>query len=275
LLNNIELSCMAGLEAQQLVAAAAHSDSEVERLRRQVAELAAAVEARDTFIAVAAHELRNPMQPIIGHIELLLNGIKAGRCPPDQVELRLERVQRAMRHYMKRAGVLLDVSRINSGKLQLELEEIDIIALMRDVAADVADAARRAGSPISVTGPDTLPVTWDRLAIEQIVDNLVANAIKYGGGLPIELSAQAHGGDVHVQVRDHGSGIPAADRARVFERFERAVGPGERRSGFGVGLWLVRQLSEAMGGTVAIGDAPGGGALFTVRLPKHAAQAPS
>ena len=273
--SNIELNGMVGLEAQRLVVAAASGGSEVERLRRQVAELAAAVEARDTFIAVAAHELRNPMQPIIGHIELLLNRIRAGRCPPDQVELRLERVQRAMRHYMKRAGVLLDVSRINSGKLQLELEEIDIIALMRDVAADVADAARRAGSPITVTGPDTLPVTWDRLAIEQIVDNLVANAIKYGGGSPIELSAQAHGGDVHVQVRDHGGGIPAADRARVFERFERAVGPGERRSGFGVGLWLVRQLAKAMGGTVAVGDAPGGGALFTVRLPKHAARAPS
>jgi len=264
---------MAGLEAQRLVVAAAFGGSEVERLRRQVAELVAAVEARDTFIAVAAHELRNPMQPIIGQIELLLNGIRAGRCPPDQVELRLKRVQHAMHHYMKRAGVLLDVSRITSGKLQLELETMDIIALLHDVAADTADAARRAGSPITVTGPATLPVTWDRLAIEQIVDNLASNAIKYGGSTPIELSAEVRGEEVHVQVRDHGGGIPAADRARVFERFERAVGPGERRSGFGVGLWLVRQLAEAMGGRVAVGDAPGGGALFTVTLPQHAKQA--
>jgi two-component system OmpR family sensor kinase len=266
---------MTGLEAQRPVTAAAPASSQMEELQRRNAELVAAVEARDTFIAVAAHELRNPMQPIIGQIELLLNGIRAGRCSPDQVERRLERVQHAMRHYMKRAGVLLDVSRINNGKLQFELEEIDIIALLHEVAADAADAARRAGSPVTVTGPDTLPVNWDRLAIEQIVDNLVSNAIKYGSGSAIELSAQAHGGNVHVQVRDHGGGIPAADRARVFERFERAVGPGERRSGFGVGLWLVRQLAEAMGGTVAVGDAPGGGALFTVRLPKHAAQAPS
>ncbi len=261
---------MVGLEAQQLVTAAAYEDSEVERLRRENAELAAAVEARDTFIAVAAHELRNPMQPIIGQVELLLNGIRAGRCPPDQVEQRLERVQHAMRHYMKRAGILLDVSRITSGKLQLELEPFDIIALLHDVAADAADAARRAGSPITVTGPDILPVTWDRLAIEQIVDNLVANAIKYGGGSPVELSAEMRGEEVCIQVRDHGGGIPAADRARVFERFERAVGSGERRSGFGVGLWVVSQLVEAMGGTVAVGDAPGGGALFTLKLPQHA-----
>ena len=89
--------------------------SHVEALEERVAELTLAVEARDTFIAVAGHELRNPMQPIIGQIELLLLGVKAGRCPPDQVEQKLERVQHAMRHYMKRAGILLDVSRINGG----------------------------------------------------------------------------------------------------------------------------------------------------------------
>jgi two-component system OmpR family sensor kinase len=129
---------MTGLEAQRPVTAAAPASSQMEELQRRNAELVAAVEARDTFIAVAAHELRNPMQPIIGQIELLLNGIRAGRCSPDQVERRLERVQHAMRHYMKRAGVLLDVSRINNGKLQFELEEIDIIALLHEVAADAA-----------------------------------------------------------------------------------------------------------------------------------------
>ncbi len=254
---------------------AASKDGEVERLRCYNAELAAAVEARDTFIAIAAHELRNPMQPIIGHIELLLNGIRTGRCPPDQVERRLEHIQHAMCHYIKRAGILLDVSRITSGKLQLELETLDIMALLNNVATDAADAARSAGCPISVTGPDSLQVTWDRLAVEQIVDNLVTNAIKYGGSSPIALSAELRGENVHIQVRDHGGGIPADEQARVFERFERAVGRGERRSGFGVGLWLVRQLAEAMGGMVAVGDAPGGGALFIVNLPQHAKEASS
>ena len=245
-------------------------------MQRRNAELAAAVEARDTFIAVAAHELRNPMTPIVGQIELLLNGIRTGRCPPDQVEQRLQRIQNAMRHYVKRAGILLDVSRITSGKLQLEPEAFDLVALLREVAGNLADSARRAGSAITVIGPDTLLVTWDRLAAEQIVDNLAANAIKYGGGSAVEIHAGVHDEEVHIGVRDHGGGIPEAERARVFERFERAVGPGERRSGFGIGLWIVRQLAEAMGGTVMIEDAPGdGGALFTVTLPQHARGTPA
>jgi two-component system OmpR family sensor kinase len=95
----------------------------------------------------------------------------------------------------------------------------------------------------------------------------VSNALKYGARTPVEVSAAAHGEQLRIRVRDGGAGIPASDRARVFERFERAVGQNERHSGFGVGLWVVCQLVEAMEGTVTIQDAPGGGALFTVTLP--------
>ena len=255
---------------RRLVTNAASEDSELEELRQQVAELTAAVEARDTFISVTAHELRNPMMPIIGQIDLLLNWVRTGRYPPDQIERKLERLQHAMCHYMKRASILLDVSRITSGRLQLELEPSDLAVLLRDFVSEYAGAARPTGVPVTVVAPESLLGTWDRLAIEQILDNLLSNAIKYGAHTPVELSAGINGEQVRVQVRDHGDGIPLAQRARVFERFERAVGPGERRSGFGVGLWVVRQLAEAMGGTVAIEDAPGGGALFTVDLPRHA-----
>jgi two-component system, OmpR family, sensor kinase len=253
--------------------AVVEKDADVETLRRRVAELTEAVAARDTFIAVAAHELRNPMTPIIGHIELLLSRVRAGRCPSEQVEQQLERIQHTVSRYMKRTSILLDISRITSGNPQLEAEPFDLATLLREVADEFADAAQRVGVAITVTAPDSLPGTWDRLAMEQIVDNLISNALKYGGRTPIELSANAGGGRVHVQVRDHGSGIPAAERARVFGRFERAVGEGERRSGFGVGLWLVRQLAEAMGGTISLDDAPGGGALFTVTLPQHMGEA--
>jgi len=248
-------------------------DANVETLRRRIAELTEAVAARDTFIAVAAHELRNPMTPIIGHIDLLLSKVRAGRCPSGQVEQQLERIQHTVSRYMKRTSILLDVSRIASGHLRLEAESFDLIILLREVAGEFADAARRVGVAITVAAPDSLPGTWDRLAIEQIVDNLISNALKYGGRTPIELSADVGGGLVRVQVRDHGSGIPPAERARVFGRFERAVGQGERRSGFGVGLWLIRQLAEAMGGTISLDDAPGGGALFTVTLPQRMGEA--
>ena len=253
----------------QISDAAADEDAHIETLQRKVAELTEAVAARDTFIAVAAHELRNPMTPILGQVELLLAAVKAGRCPPEQVERRLERVQHSVRHYLKRAAILLDVSRITSGKLQLEPEEFDLVTLLREVADEFADAARRAGVLIRVTAPASLPGTWDRLAMEQIMDNLVSNALKYGARTPIEVFVAPCGEHVRIQVRDHGEGIPAAERKRVFERFERAVGEGERRSGFGVGLWVVYNLVEAMEGTVTVDDAPGGGAQFTVTLPVH------
>jgi two-component system OmpR family sensor kinase len=155
---------MAFPEAQSPVAVAPPEDDTIEFLQRRVAGLAEAVAARDTFIAVAAHELRNPMTPIIGQIDLMLRAVRAGRCPQDQVEQRLVRIQHTMHRYVKRAEILLDVSRINSGRLQLEPEAFDLAALLRDVAEEFAEAARHAGVAVTVTAPESLPVCLDRLA---------------------------------------------------------------------------------------------------------------
>ena len=171
--------------------------------------------------------------------------------------------------FMKRAVVLLDVSRINSGRFHLEPIPCDLAALLRRIAEEFAAPAQHSGATLTVAAPDTVPGLWDRLAIEQIVDNLVSNAIKYGGRSPVELGLVEERDEVRLYVRDYGKGIPQADRRRIFGRFERAVGHDEYRSGFGVGLWVVGQLVEAMQGTITIDDAPGGGALFSVRLPKN------
>jgi signal transduction histidine kinase len=227
-----------------------------------------AVDARDTFIAVAAHELRNPMMPILGQIDLLLSGITGGKVSLDQVELRLERIKHTVQQYMKRAVVLLDVSRINSGRFRLEPIPCDLAALLRQISDDFAAAAQHSGVQLSVAAPEQLPGVWDRLAVEQVIDNLLSNAIKYGGHSPVELRLLETAGAVEIHVRDHGKGVPLEHRGRVFERFERAVGQNEYRSGFGVGLWVVGQLVEAMRGSIVIEDAPGGGALFIVTLPK-------
>jgi two-component system, OmpR family, sensor kinase len=236
-------------------------------LLKRVEQLTEAVAARDTFIAVAAHELRNPMMPILGQIDLLLSGIRSKRCQPAQIEQRLERIQRTVQQYMKRAVVLLDVSRINSGKFRVDPVPCDLAAVLRQVADDFTPAAQHAGVTLSMAGPDSVPGLWDRLAVEQVVDNLLSNAIKYGGRSPVEVTLLAHEKAVHIHVRDHGKGVALEHRGRVFGRFERAVGHDEYRSGFGVGLWVVGQLVEAMKGTIIIDDAPGGGALFIVSLP--------
>jgi signal transduction histidine kinase len=107
---------------------------------------------------------------------------------------------------------------------------------------------------------------WDRIALEQITDNLLSNAIKYGAGQPIEITLMSDGKTASLRVQDNGIGISEADQARIFGRFERAV---TRRAhgGFGIGLWVVRQLVDAMGGDIAVLSKPGSGSTFTVTLP--------
>jgi two-component system OmpR family sensor kinase len=243
-----------------------------EEMTRRIEELGEAVAARDTFIAVAAHELRNPMMPILGQLDLLISALKAGKCPLEVAQQRVERIQRTVQQYMKRAVVLLDVSRINSGRFRLEPVPCDVAILLRHIAEEFAAIAHHSGVALDVRAPESLPGIWDRLAVEQVIDNLLSNAIKYGGNSSVDLSLHETDTDIHIHVRDHGKGIPAEQRARVFERFERAVGHNEYRSGFGVGLWVVGQLVEAMKGTITIDDAPGGGALFMVTLPKPGAE---
>jgi len=245
----------------------------LEELQQRNAELRAAVAARDTFIAVAAHELRNPMTPMIGQIDLLLNGLRAGRYSPEQIEQRLERVRLVMNQYLKRAATLLDVSRITTGKLILAPSPFDLSDLVRETVETFAAAARHAGAQIDISVPVSLLGTWDRLAMEQIIGNLLSKAIKFGAHRPVVICAEGHGDNVCIRVRDHGPGIPVDARSRIFGRFERAVGPDERRSGFGVGLWVVGQLVNAMGGTIMVDDAPGGGSVFTVTLPWHGHEA--
>lgn len=235
-------------------------------LLERIAELTAAVEARDSFIAVTAHELRNPMTPMVGQVELLLGGVRSGRLSAPDVERRLERLERAMRHFMRRSAVLLDVSRINSGQFRLQPERCDIAEVIRQVVERFEEAARHVGSEVSVEAPDALVGNWDCLALEQVADNLVSNAIKYGGPNAVVVCVEPVDGKAVLRVRDHGPGISEDDRARIFGRFERAVQP-QSHNGFGVGLWVVGQLVQAMNGTILVDHANGGGAVFTVELP--------
>jgi two-component system, OmpR family, sensor kinase len=240
------------------------------RLIAEVARLTAAVEARDTFLVVAAHELRNPMTPIIGRIQILA---RAARRPDFQVERLvqgLDAIEWLIARYLKRANVLLDVSRITSGKLSLDLVPVDVCEVAREVIENFSPLRQRAGSDLTLDLPsEPVVVSGDRLAIEEILDNLVSNALKYGANKPILLRVGLDD-EQHcavIRISDNGSGISADDQARIFERFERAVQPGEHLSGFGVGLWIVRQLCQAMEGSVRVDSTPGQGSTFSVALP--------
>ena len=252
---------------------AVRNEDSVEHLHRRIAELTEAVAARDAFISVAGHDLRNAMTPIMGQVDLLMASVTAGKCSPQQVGQRLERVQHAMVRYLSRAKVLLDVSRLTGGTLRLNPETFDLAALLRDIAADFRAAFRLSGAVIQVVAPESLMVTLDQPATEQIVSSLVHHALQHGARTPVEVSAAVSGQQVRIQIRDHGAGISVIERSRVSGRFERAAQQ-DGRNGFSVGLWGVGQFVGAMGGTVAIDDPPGGGTLFTITLPLHLKELP-
>lgn len=243
-------------------------DRRIAGLTRENKRLTEAVAARDAFLAFAAHELRNPMTPIVGRVELLRRMI--GTASDEKIAHSIEHIEWLIARFMTRATTLLDVSRVNSGMLKLDAVAVDICELARMVGSNLRLLAERARSEISLDLTDTsIEVVGDPLAIEQILENLVSNAIKYGGGSPILISAAAdpEKGIACISVRDGGPGISPESQARIFQRFERAVRPKSQVGGFGVGLWIVKQLSEAMNGTIEVTSAPGAGSTFCITLP--------
>jgi signal transduction histidine kinase len=236
-------------------------------LAARVAELEDELRARDDFLAIAAHELRNPMTPISARLELLLT--KAHRMP-DRVSAvllkDLEHLERLVSEYLRRATTLLDVARVSSGKFDLQTFEIDLSAVIRQVAINMEPLAECAGCRIRIAVEDGVSARCDPMAIEQILENLLSNAIRFGAGQPVEVGFVSDGGLARLSVRDRGIGISDHEQGLIFERFRRS-GPVRPNGGFGVGLWITRQLVRAMQGEIDVSSKPGGGSTFIVRLP--------
>jgi len=246
---------------------ASNGPESIDSLREENAALRAAVRARDDFISVAAHELRNPMTPLVGQINLLRKAARlAGGAVPDRIVQGIERLDFIVRRYIRRTTTLLDISRLSSGRFHLDLTPIDASSVVSDVATDFALHAEAAGSALTISIEKGIIGLLDRTAIEEVAENLISNAIKYGDGKPIDVTLARDAGEMRLQVKDHGFGISAGDQTRIFEQFERLV-TGRPTSGFGLGLWVVGQLIEAMGGTITIESHPGQGSTFIVRLP--------
>jgi signal transduction histidine kinase len=239
----------------------------IESLREEIAALRVALRARDDFISIAAHELRNPMTPLVGQISLLRKNVRnAGSAVPEHIVHGIERLDVIVRRYIRRTTTLLDISRLSSGKFQLNPTTVSISSVISDVAADFAVHAEAAGSVLSIFIEDDIVGLLDRTAVEEIAENLISNAIKYGSGKPIDVTLLRAEEYLSLQVRDRGLGISAKDQERIFERFERLM-TGRPTVGFGLGLWVVGQLTGVMGGTIAVESDPGDGSTFTVRLP--------
>jgi len=235
-------------------------------LRRLYEEASAAVAARDEFLSIASHELKTPLTPLQLQLDRVarLLGPASGCDPKAHSGLALAR--RQIHRLTRLIDSLLDTSRLTAGRIILSPEELDLVALVGDVAERFQADAASAHSALELQLPGPVIGHWDRLRVEQVVTNLLSNALKYGAGHPIELRVEAREEEARLSVRDHGVGIPAEERGRLFTRFGR-TGSARHFGGLGLGLYISRQLVEAHGGTIEVTSEPGVGATFTVRLP--------
>jgi signal transduction histidine kinase len=226
-----------------------------------------AVRARDDFLAVAAHELRTPLTSLLLQIQLLQRAIDRDRLNLAAVGRSVVAAETQTRRLSNLVDGLLDVARLSSNKMGLRVEEVDLRELVESVATAMTPECQRAGCTLSVSAPARAPVRWDRGRIEQVLTNLISNAIKFGAGHPIEMRATIADGMAEISVRDHGIGISKEDQTRIFGRFERAVSS-RHFGGLGLGLYISAQIIRTHHGTLHVESAPGEGACFVVDLPR-------
>ncbi|MGH2583619.1 MAG: ATP-binding protein [Dehalococcoidia bacterium] len=227
---------------------------------------------KDEFLSVASHELKTPLTPLLGLTQLMLRSLERGRGPsPEQLATNLRSIHRQAMHMSELVNDLLDVSRLQQGRLDLHPQEFDLIALVADVLERFESLQterdrrhfRLQTEVQSVTG------SWDRPRIDQILTNLISNAVKYSPtDSEVTVRVDVLDGSVRLIVRDQGIGIPASEQARLFEPFYRASNASVRNyPGVGLGLHITRELIERHGGRISLESAEGEGSTFVVDLP--------
>lgn len=229
-----------------------------------------AVRARDAFLSTASHDLMVPLSLLRMQLQSLTRSAERGRLcemPRERLVSNLATAERHGSRLWRLVSDLLDVSRI-TGKLELELEleNVDLSAVVRNVVARYGEELDVAGCPVTLEADAPIVGRWDALRLEQVVENLLTNAMKYGRGQPIEISVGVEGDWAQLSVRDHGPGIEPEHAKRIFEWSARAVAA-RHYGGLGLGLYLVRRVVESLGGSIGVESEPGHGAKFWVRLP--------
>ncbi|MBI3542527.1 MAG: PAS domain S-box protein, partial [Deltaproteobacteria bacterium] len=247
-----------------------HTNESLEqRVRERTDELELAVRARDEFLSIASHELKTPLTSL----KLQLQMTRRKTRPEERVAPSAEDIASALDLGLRQADSLanlieslLDVARIQTGKLDLELGEFGLSEVVDDVIARHSQQLDVAGCRVELRLDRAARGRWDRHRLEQVLVNLLSNAMKYAPAAPIRVTTTLDGDHAVLVVEDSGSGIPSEQQKRIFERFERA-NRDRHIGGLGLGLFIVRKIVEAHRGSVRVESAPGHGARFTVELP--------
>ena len=235
--------------------------SELERLKREIV-------LRDDILALAAHELRNPLHALSLHLALARSTAQAGNA--QEAAERVRRAELTLKRYAERVTVLMELLASPDATYPLARRRIDVPALVNGLVDSLDQDARSRGIAVRVACDEATfgPMrAVDPVAFEQVVDNLLLNAFKHSGASEVTIRLSSTGPAWSVQVEDNGAGIALADQRTIFEKFAVAT-HSSRGAGTGLGLWIVTRLVQAMDGEITLDSAPGTGCLFTVRIPE-------
>jgi signal transduction histidine kinase len=224
-----------------------------------------AVRLREEFLSVASHELNTPLAGLTLSVQALRERSAAPVAAGEQEQL-TDLIQRQAQRLTRLVEELLDVTRLQNRQFALRLADLDLATLAAEVASRVQPQLERARCDLSLILAGPVQVRGDRGRLEQVLSNLLANAMKFGAGRPVEIRVERQGSRALLSVTDHGIGIDLASHPRLFERFERGVSA-RHYGGLGLGLYICRQIIDAHQGTIRVHSRPGQGATFTVELP--------
>jgi signal transduction histidine kinase len=261
------------METRRQVEALEASRKEQEILMQQLqatqAELQTAIRMRDNFMSMAAHELRTPLNTLFMEAQLRKMQLDRGRADifdPAYLQSMVARDKRQIEAMMRLIDDMMDASRIRSSQLSIRPVPVELSSLLARVVDNLSNQALAAGCAVTLDAGQPVAALWDEFRIEQVVINLLTNALRYGAGKPVEISLSLSSHGACISVRDQGRGISEADQQRIFEQFER-IASNDGTGGLGLGLYITRQLVEAHGGTIVVESRLGEGSVFTVTLP--------
>ena len=242
--------------------------TERKRLERERHRLFEATEQalalRDEFLVIASHELRTPLTNVNLQLQQLDRMLDHPEISYEQLRVRTVAALREADRLGTLISALID-AQLMKGQLELEVDEVDLRDLVQDIIERLRVRIEQVGSDVRVEVPPVVG-RWDRLRLDQVITNLVVNALKYGAGGALHIRARASDETVILEVIDHGIGISPEDAERIFGKFERAVA--SHHGGLGLGLFIARQIVESHGGTIGLESTLGSGSVFKVTLPR-------
>jgi signal transduction histidine kinase len=265
--------CKQRNEIQRQLAALKHAREEqdilLKELRSTQAELERSINMRDEFMSMVAHELRTPLNTLVLDAQVRKIQLEGGinsMFQPAVLQKMLEKNDHQLQNMIRLIDDMLDVTRMRNGKLSIRPAPTELSGLLKRVADDFAPHAEVNGSTITLHASEPVTGNWDEFRIEQIIINLLTNALRYGAGKPIEVGMDVSKKHVRIEIKDEGIGISEEDQKRIFDPFERAAG-NRAPAGLGLGLYISRQLAEAHGGNLSVQSSLQQGSVFTLLLP--------